>query len=159
VIALLFALGLALAEAPAPLDEPPAGEPLSGPLLEQRTHEVSMVLRCPVCQGQSVADSNADASLAMRDRVRELVAQGYSDEQIVGYFVDRYGEWIRLTPPEEGINALVWVAPGLATLVGAALVVSRLMNRPEAPAPAAAPSTSGDVYRDRVLAELGERER
>jgi cytochrome c-type biogenesis protein CcmH len=114
----------------------PRGPALSGPALDVRTEEVSALLRCPVCQGLSVADSPATMATNMKARVRELLAAGYDEEQILAYFERSYGEFVRLEPPRRGINWLVWLAPPTA-LLGGLLLVRRTLRRVASPAPAA----------------------
>lgn len=65
---------------------PPKGTPITGALLEERTNEVGALLRCPVCQGMSVADSPAEMAVNMKKQVHELLARGYTQEQILDYF-------------------------------------------------------------------------
>jgi len=91
------------------------------------------------------------------DRVRELVAEGKTDDEIRAYFVARYGEWALLEPSAQGLNWLVWLGP-LALLLLGAWVVARLVRarptpRADAHYPKEAPP-SGDVYLDAVRAEL-----
>jgi cytochrome c-type biogenesis protein CcmH len=107
----------------------PKGPPLSGAALEERTEEVGGLLRCPVCQGLSVADSPATMATNMKSRVRELLAEGYDEEQVLAYFERSYGEFVRLDPPRRGINWLVWLAPPLALLGGLA-VVRQVFRKP-----------------------------
>jgi len=159
----LALLGLALAA------DPELGEPFEAPpppaLVTERTEEIASKLRCPVCQGLSVNDSNSDAALAMKGRIQELVAQGYTEDQISDYFVDRYGEWVRLEPRAEGLNWLVWVGPVAALALGGFFVGWQMLasrREPDA-APADAPDADAtevempeDEYTRRVLAELGE---
>ena len=76
----------------------PAGQPLSGAALEQRTHEIASLLRCPVCQGMSVADSPSTVALDMKQQVREMLARGYTEQQILAYFEQSYGEFVFLKP-------------------------------------------------------------
>jgi cytochrome c-type biogenesis protein CcmH len=97
---------------------PPRGQALSGPALDARTAEVASLLRCPVCQGLSVADSPASMAQDMRAEVRDLLAQGFDQDQILAYFERSYGEFVRLKPPLRGINWFVWVAPLAALLAG-----------------------------------------
>jgi cytochrome c-type biogenesis protein CcmH len=162
-----------IAAAPS-LTEPPLLDPPNPEDLEAQTEKIAKGLRCVVCQGLSVADSNAEVARAMHARVRELVAKGYSEEQIVGYFVDRYGEWVQLEPPREGLNWIIWLGPAVLMVVGA-WSISRQVNAkggPIAPSPLSAPADGPaspkapqpskaptDDYRDRILAELGDRER
>ena len=114
----------------------PRGRALSGPALDVRTEEVGALLRCPVCQGLSIADSPATMAGKMKARVRELLAAGYDEEQILAYFERSYGEFVRLEPARRGINWLVWLAPPLA-LLGGLVLVRRTMRRASAPAPPA----------------------
>jgi cytochrome c-type biogenesis protein CcmH len=107
----------------------PRGPALSGPALDARTEEVAALLRCPVCQGLSVADSPATMATKMKARVRELLASGYDEEQILAYFERSYGEFVRLEPPRRGINWLVWLAPPIA-LLGGLVLVRRVFIKP-----------------------------
>tara|TARA_B100000925_G_C21895263_1_gene424688 strand:- start:275 stop:847 length:573 start_codon:yes stop_codon:yes gene_type:complete len=100
--------------------EPPVLEPPSKLEVEERTYDLSKKLRCPVCQGLSVADSRSDAAVAMKMRIQDLVEQGYSDDQIVNYFIGRYGEWALLKPKYE--HRFVWIAPIVASIVGLGFV-------------------------------------
>jgi len=125
----------------------PRGPALSGPALDARTEEVGALLRCPVCQGLSVADSPATMATNMKARVRELLAAGYDEEQILAYFERSYGEFVRLEPPRRGINWLVWLAPPMA-LLGGLVLVRRTMRRSPAPTP-----TEGVPARDALPAD------
>lgn len=91
--------------------------------VERRVDAIAAELRCPVCQNLSVKDSPSDVAAAFRARIRELVLAGRSDEEIEKFFVDRYGEWILLRPPERGIGLAVWLAPVLLLGTGLATVV------------------------------------
>ena len=102
------------------LNAPPQGTPLSGPALEQRTYEVASLLRCPVCQGMSVADSPSTVALDMKQQVRELLARGYTQEQILAYFEQSYGQFVLLKPK----NRLIWILPILILVAGAIVVVT-----------------------------------
>jgi len=102
------------------LNAPPQGNPLSGPALEQRTYEVASLLRCPVCQGMSVADSPSTVALDMKQQVRELLARGYTQEQILAYFEQSYGQFVLLKPK----NRLIWILPILILVAGAIVVVT-----------------------------------
>lgn len=97
---------------------PPRGQPLSGPALETKTKEVSSLLRCPTCQGLSIWDSPAAMAVNMKAQVGELVAAGYTQEQILDYFEASYGEFVRLNPKLGGMNWLVWLAPLVLLAVG-----------------------------------------
>lgn len=123
---------------------PPKGAPLSGSALDTRTEEVGALLRCPVCQGLSVTDSPSSMALKMKAQVKEMLAAGYEQAQILSYFEHSYGEFVRLEPPLRGVNWLVWLAPLLGLVGGAAVVTWTLRRmRPAAKAEASEPSTPG----------------
>jgi cytochrome c-type biogenesis protein CcmH len=117
------ALSLLFAAVPARPGAAPPAQPLSSPLLDARTEEVGALLRCPVCQGLSVADSPSTMARNMKAEVREKLAAGYDQEQIIADFERSYGEFVRLKPKMQGVNWLVWLAPAGALLAGAAVVV------------------------------------
>jgi cytochrome c-type biogenesis protein CcmH len=129
----------------------PQGRALSGPTLEQKTYAEASLLRCPVCQGMSVADSPSTVALDMKQQVREMLARGYTEEQILGYFEQSYGQFVLLKPK----NPLVWVLPIMVLLVGAALVITTA-RRLSADRPAEAGPHS-DPYLSRVR-ELVDKE-
>ena len=135
---LLLAPGTAAAQ-----DGPPLGPPLSGAALDQATEDVASLMRCPVCQGLSVADSPASSAVDLKAEVRRQLALGYTRDQVIASFERSYGEFIRLEPKAEGFNWLVWLAPMLALGAGALVIFFRLRpaGRPPAPAaPAAVPT-------------------
>lgn len=96
----------------------------SGPL-EESYVRVARQLRCPVCQQLSILDSPADLAVEMRAVVRERLAAGESEEQVLAYFVSKYGQWVLLDPPKRGFNLVVWLGP-LVLLVGGALVLAKV---------------------------------
>jgi cytochrome c-type biogenesis protein CcmH len=141
----------------------PWGQPRSGADLEVLTNDVSALLRCPVCQGLSVADSPSSAAQNMKRQIRDLLAAGYDGQQVLTYFERSYGEFVRLQPPLRGINWMLWLAPAVA-LAGGGLVLARMTRRKAAaqtaaaaaPTPAAEPAAPVDPvlegYRERVRA-------
>ena len=132
-----------------------AGGATASPDLEDKVREIASGLRCVVCQNLSVADSPSDLAKEMRNLVRELVQQGKSREEILAYFVSRYGEFVLLSPTKRGFNLLVWVLPFLAVVVGACgvyLVARRWTERREVGVPAVDPA-----YAERVRRDLRER--
>lgn len=167
LLLLLTLTGAAPALDPAPageeaadlgLGEPPLGDVPDADERSRRTMALSSQLRCPVCQGLSVAASPSEGARAMRDRIEGLVGQGYTDEQIVDYFVDRYGTWILLEPPKQGLKWLLWAAPAGVLVIGLGAVLARRRAAPAPTAPAtpaapAAPATD-DPYRAAALAEI-----
>jgi len=133
----------------------PQGTPLSGPALDRRTEELTSVMRCPVCQGLSIADSGTMIALAMKEEVRQFLAKGYTDDQILLYFEASYGEFVRLEPKAQGFNLVVWIAPVGALLVGLALVIHRLRSKPRTTAVADSGEADLEEYRERVRREVG----
>jgi cytochrome c-type biogenesis protein CcmH len=132
----------------------PQGAPVTGAELEKRTEELTSVMRCPVCQGLSIADSGTMIAMAMKEEVRQFIAAGYTDEQILSYFEASYGEFIRLEPKATGFNLMVWVAPVAALLLGVFLIVYRLRSRPAAAAEGEALDDDLAEYRQRVRREI-----
>jgi cytochrome c-type biogenesis protein CcmH len=144
---LAFAAAPALAAAqppPAPALDAPRSRPLSGPELDARTNDIGGLLRCPVCQGLSVADSPSSMARNMKAEVREKLAAGYDQEQILVYFERSYGEFVRLEPPMRGVNWLVWFGP-IAVLVGGAGVIAWAVKRSSRGSAEATGSTSPDL--------------
>lgn len=136
----------------------PAGPPRSGPELDLLTEEVAGIMRCPVCQGLSIADSPTALAIAMKSEVKEMLAKGYSESQVLEYFELSYGEFIRLEPKAKGFNLLVWLAP-LAALIGGLVFLGMRFKRPgatEAPDSAAESISDAEleVYRERVRREV-----
>ncbi len=86
-------------------------EKLSDPALEARAREISKELRCLVCQNQSIDDSNADLARDLRVLVRERLVAGDSNDQVLNYVHDRYGDFVLLRPPVTGYTALLWGGP------------------------------------------------
>lgn len=103
--------------------------------LEQRARAIETQLRCPTCQGLSIADSPATSAAQMRALVREQLAGGASGDEIRAFFVARYGRWILLDPPLAGPDLALWLAPALIVAVGATLVVRRARVRDRLPLP------------------------
>jgi cytochrome c-type biogenesis protein CcmH len=105
---------------------------------EQAVYEIAAQLRCVVCQNLSVADSPSEMALQMRGVIKDRLAAGERPDQVVRYFVDKYGDWILLSPPRRGFSLLVWIVPFVAVLAGfgiVALVLRRWTRRPR-PSPA-----------------------
>ena len=127
----------------------PKGTPLKGEELFHRTNQVAALLRCPVCQGLSVADSPSEMAVNMKGQVRELLARGYTEEQILQYFERSYGQFVLLKPKFEGINALVWVIPVGALLIGVAVVFFAIRKLSQTPAKPVAQQPD-DEYLSRV---------
>lgn len=101
----------------------------SDPALEARYHALSEELRCPKCQNQNIADSNAPISQDLRRLLYEQLEAGASDEEIRDYMVARYGEFVLYRPRFSGINVLLWLAPLLLLGAGGAVLFLVLRSR------------------------------
>jgi len=103
--------------------------------LERQVLDIAKDLRCTVCQNQPVAESNADLARDMRAIIREQVQAGKSRDEIVAYFVDRYGDYVLVNPPKRGSGAIVWAGPlALLVVVGVSgFVFLRRRLRPSMP--------------------------
>ena len=103
----------------------------SAPTAQDRVADIARTIKCPTCGGESVAESNAPASQAIRVDLAERIQSGQTDEQIRQYYAGRYGQAILLTPSASGINALVWVLPiaALAVAIGFLVIVFRRWSR------------------------------
>jgi cytochrome c-type biogenesis protein CcmH len=129
---------------------------LAATVSDEEVHAIATQLRCVVCQNLSVADSPSEMARQMRDLIRERLAAGDRPEQVMAYFVQRYGEWVLLAPPARGLNLLLWLAPFGAVAGGLALVVTlarRWRRHPASLEPAAEPGV-GPAERERLAAEL-----
>lgn len=95
----------------------------SAPTAQDRVSSISRTVKCPVCSGESVAESNAPASQEIRRQIAEQVQQGQTDDEIRSFYAAKYGQAILLTPSASGVNALVWILPVVALAVGIAALV------------------------------------
>ncbi|MBV9735601.1 MAG: cytochrome c-type biogenesis protein CcmH [Acidisphaera sp.] len=129
--ALLVALALLLA-APAWAVSDPA-ETLPNRAQEHRAERIGSQLRCLVCQNESIEDSEADLARDLRRIVRQHVAAGHSDRQVIAWMVSRYGDFVRLRPPFEPLTFLLWFSPVLALGVAAAAVFGGRRGRNPVP--------------------------
>jgi cytochrome c-type biogenesis protein CcmH len=107
---------------------------------EERVMRLGKQLRCAVCQGLSIADSPASMARAQLDKVRELVAQEKTDQEIYDYFIARYGEWVLLKPTTNGANWMLWLLPIILLVGGVAVIFLQVRKNAPAAAVAAAPA-------------------
>jgi cytochrome c-type biogenesis protein CcmH len=160
------ALAALLAAAPPALAAGPAGGPAPAPVTapagaktpvsEDTVHDVAAQLRCVVCQSLSVADSPSETAHEMKDIIRERLAAGESPEQVRAYFVEKYGDWILLSPPRQGFSLLVWVVPFAGLGLGLVLVLLVVRRWSRRPAPVQTPPMD-PAMRARIRREM-ERE-
>ncbi|MBN3064699.1 cytochrome c-type biogenesis protein CcmH [Pectobacterium aquaticum] len=92
---------------------------------EQQFRELTMQLRCPKCQNNSIADSNSMIASDMRQKVYELMLQGQTKEQVVDYMVDRYGYFVTYEPPITPFTILLWLLPALFLAAGVWMIIRR----------------------------------
>lgn len=106
--------------------------------VEQRAQELDRSLMCPVCPGETIEQSQNELAKQMRTLVREKLAAGESREQVLEFFVDRYGVGVLAAPPKQGFNLLAWLFPLIVLAAGGAataLVIRSMRARPR-PVPA-----------------------
>ena len=103
--------------------------PLADPALEQQVQDISKTLRCLVCQNQSIEDSNSDLAKDLRNVVRERVAAGDNGDQVRAYMVDRYGEWVLMSPPVSQRTYVLWLGPLALVLVGLFAIIVMMRRR------------------------------
>lgn len=150
LFALLVTLGLALWLATAHAGE---ARPLAeDPALEARMVQLANELRCLVCQNQTIADSNAPLAVDLKNQVREQLRAGRSNEEIVAYMVQRYGDFVLYRPPVKATTAALWYGP-FALLAAGAVVVVFTLRRRSSQAPADAHT---DAERQRAAALLAD---
>lgn len=106
---------------------------------DDEVHQIGKMLRCPVCQGMPISESPSQMAQAMMARVREMLAEGRSQQEIYDYFTAKYGEWVLLKPKAQGMNLGLWILPVVALLLGAVFVV-RSARRPAPAAPSSRPA-------------------
>lgn len=153
VLPLLILVALALLAAPAAHADD----------LDERVRQIASQLQCPVCQSVSAADSPSELARQMRGVIRQKLEQGETAEQIIQYFIDRYGEGVLLNPPKRGFTLGAWLAPLAILLAGGWVVASfvrahtRRAGAREALEETTAPAAELERYREAVRRELGDR--
>lgn len=142
---LILSLALCLLTGPALAVQP--DEILDDPKLEERARDISAGLRCLVCRNESIDDSNAGLARDLRLLVRERLVAGDSNEEVVDFVVDRYGEYVLLNPRATGSNLVLWLAGPVMLLIGAGLGWAYLRRR----------ETAEDEQADVLTADETER--
>jgi len=105
--------------------EPAAADPA----LEASMLRVAAELRCLVCQNQTIADSHSGLAEDLRREVREQLKRGASDEQVIQYMTDRYGDFVRYRPAFKATTAVLWIGPAVLLLVGIGVLAIVLRRR------------------------------
>lgn len=121
----------------------------TSPQQESDYHQLTQSLRCPQCQNNNIADSNATIAVDMRGKVFELLQEGKSKNDVVEYMVARYGNFVTYDPPMTASTLVLWIAPLLLVLLG---VVFLLRRKPKAQSAV----KSQDVLTDEDNARLAE---
>lgn len=121
LIFLLLLGGTAWAKEAAPAAE--------NPQLEQRVMALAAELRCLVCQNQTIADSNADLAKDLRQQIREKLAQGQTEGDIIDYLVARYGDFVLYRPPFKLTTLALWLGPLILLVAGLIALFYRLARR------------------------------
>ncbi len=129
-------------------------EPVKDDKLEQRVNAIAAELRCLVCQNQSLADSNADLAVDLKNQIRDKMREGASEADIVTYMVARYGDFVLYRPPVKLSTFFLWAGPFVLMVLGLVLLFRQLRGR--ARAASEAPLT--DAERARASALLGDSE-
>lgn len=99
------------------------------PEMEKLVNEISAELRCLVCQNQTISDSHAGLAVDLKNQVRDMVASGKTQDEIIDYMVQRYGDFVRYRPPVKPTTYLLWVGPFILMIIGIALLISNLRKR------------------------------
>lgn len=99
------------------------------PVANKRAVALSEELRCLVCQNQSIAESNAELAVDLRKQIREQIAAGRDDAQIIDYMVERYGDFVLYRPPLKATTLVLWLGPPLLFLIGLWLLLRFLRQR------------------------------
>ncbi|NBO87031.1 MAG: cytochrome c-type biogenesis protein CcmH [Burkholderiaceae bacterium] len=95
----------------------------------KRVLEVSNELRCLVCQNQTIADSNADLAVDLKNQVRQQLSEGRSKQEILNYMTERYGDFVLYNPPFNAATLMLWVGPFLLMLLGLIVLVRQIKQR------------------------------
>lgn len=99
------------------------------PVLEKKVLTLSNELRCLVCQNQTIADSNAELAVDLRNQVRKQISEGKSDREILDYMVERYGDFVLYRPPFNYKTILLWAGPFLLLLIAMLILVQQIRVR------------------------------
>jgi len=102
---------------------------VADPVLEERVTAVASELRCLVCQNQTLADSNAPLAVDLRNQIRERMREGASERDIIGFMVERYGDFVLYRPPWKATTWFLWLGPIALMIGGLAVLYYRLARR------------------------------
>lgn len=126
------------------------------PQLEVRVMELAAELRCLVCQNQTIADSDAGLAVDLKNQIREMLAEGKTDDEVIDYMVQRYGDFVRFRPPMKATTVLLWFGPLLLFIAGGVLLIVNLRRRGIRLAVAAPLSEEQNKRLEKLLTTDGE---
>lgn len=130
------------------------------PEQEQEALTIERMMRCPVCTGQSVAESHAEEAIKIKDNIRKMIKEGKTRQQILDYYASRYGDWIINEPPARGAGLVAWVWPAVVLVAGGLIIntfLRRSVGRPAAAAAGAGEATKQPAGRDEAESTVYER--
>jgi cytochrome c-type biogenesis protein CcmH len=152
---LLIACGVAFAVLAMPAAADEAVPTLNDPVVAKREVELAKQLRCLVCQNETIADSRAGLAVDLRNKLREQMAAGKSDAEIIAFMTERYGDFVLYRPPLKATTVLLWVGPFLLLAIG--LLIGWRVVRARAKAARPEPLSAADRERaERLLRGEGE---
>ena len=155
--ALLLAFAVAVSLDTAVLAVQPS-EVLDDPALEERARRLSAGLRCMVCQNQSIDDSDAELARDLRVLVRERIAAGETDDEVIDYVVSRYGEFVLLRPTFSLRNAALWATPVILLAIGGSFIAINARRQRRRPAGALSPEEEAELARLIAREDRGVRQ-
>ncbi len=151
----LIACGLARAVLAGPVAADEAQPTLNDPVAAKREVELAKQLRCLVCQNETIADSRAGLAVDLRNKLREQMAAGKSDAEIIAFMTERYGDFVLYRPPLKATTVLLWVGPFLLLALG--ILIGWRVVRGRARAARPEPLSAADRERaERLLRGEGE---
>lgn len=127
------------------------------PILEKRVEAVASELRCLVCQNQTIADSHAELAIDLKNQVRDMLRSGNSNEEVVNYMVERYGDFVRYRPPMKPTTYFLWFGPAILVLIGLSVLFITLRKRRQR-VPDSAPLSEDDTRKIDNLLHAGKQE-
>jgi len=122
-------LGLSLLFTILPVHAKEAAPMAEDPVIEARMIKLASELRCLVCQNQSLADSHSDFAVDLRREMRDMMQQGKTDDEIVEFMVERFGDFVLFRPPMKATTVLLWFGPLILLLIGAGILIVSLIHR------------------------------
>ena len=125
--------------------------------LDKRVTALSQDLRCLVCQNQTIADSQAPLAIDLKNQIREKIGQGMSNDQIIDYMVQRYGDFVLYRPPVKAATLALWFGPAAILLFGL-FMLFRYLARRRRERPADAPLTDAEHKRAQALLGMADKE-